>query len=108
MHLQITARELLAFSRVQNQVAKSAVLAFSLPTTTTTSTYTRASATEAAHNSAAASVDSTHVDGNSTDSSTQAPLTSSCGKAAGESTISGESHGVGYIVINFRNVSDRM
>lgn len=66
--MQITAKELLAFSRVQNQVAKSAVLAFKLPVESTDT----------------ASKDLVDKEGSTGNS------------------------GVGYIMINFRNVSDRV
>ena len=73
LHLmKITAKELLAFSRVQNQVAKSAVLAFKLPVESTD----------------AASTDTADKEGSV------------------EKT--NENSGVGYIIINFRNVSDRV
>eukprot|EP01032_Pedospumella_encystans_P012979 gene12979-14973_t len=65
---KITAKELLAFSRVQNQVAKSAVLAFKLPVEQT----------------GTASKDTVDKEGSVVNS------------------------GVGYIMINFRNVSDRV
>lgn len=70
--MQITAKELLAFSRVQNQVAKSAVLAFKLPA-------------------------------EETDATSTGQVNSEGSQAEG----TGNS-GVGYIMINFRNVSDRV
>jgi len=69
---QITAKELLAFSRVQNQVAKSAVLAFKLPAEETDATC----------------AGQANSDGSKTERT---------GNSA-----------VGYIMINFRNVSDRV
>lgn len=77
---QISARELLAFSRVQNQVAKSAVLAFRRPAEKATQTWE--------DNQMQVKVDGVICDEE-------------------ESAQRGNDE-VGYIVINFRNVSDRV
>ena len=87
---QISARELLAFSRVQNQVAKSAVLAFKRPTEP---------GREMENNETKVGSDTTTGDGER--------------DGEGPEMVQGEgvatsTEQVGYIVINFRNVSDRV
>ena len=85
--MQISARELLAFSRVQNQVAKSAVFAFV------------GAGADAAAQSEARTRGTTAV-------TAQGSSSSSVG--VNDGTVEPVTGVPSYIVINFRNVSDRV